>query len=449
MYAIPLCPTLGSLTDAAQYHPVTAPTGIITLGYYVMGDAGGGHYKYAATEPSHLGKLSITLAGGATAWFELVDHVVNPKQFGAVGDGVAIDTAALRSCIQFGKVVFLLSFQYLVDAHIAVPDGRIVKGAGRENTRVFRAANDTTKETITDSDGTTYAGCNTLFFIESGGQGTTLTDLRYSGCDDATDGTTLVQFGNNCRQVNLKRARGTSARKAYSTSGELWMSTFDLVSAGGCEEAFDFANSGFKTSLKITNCYAENCGSGFRFQNMQYSELGALGADHIARPLVNPYNVNDVNPYGKAYGNPASSRGVYDFINCRGNKIGALGTENSWANGAIRNVASELSVQGIRVYNLHSSYGPPDGTFGVGPFVAWTESCCFDLHAVSIEGYTQHVAAAGQIYFCGFNFSQADYGSRDFHMVQLFSGRVGTWANGIFGGRGDTSYCRDYMSKAA
>ena len=59
--------------------------------------------------------------------------VVNVKDFGAVGDGVHDDTAAIQAALQAGSggVVYLPSGTYLVSAALVIPANTVLQGAGR------------------------------------------------------------------------------------------------------------------------------------------------------------------------------------------------------------------------------------------------------------------------------------------------------------------------------
>lgn len=125
----------------ASYHPTTAPDFIRTAGYYVAGDLGGALYKKAASEPSHIGKFSITLLGvGTTVWYELAETEVCPEHFGAKGDsdgtvgGGTNDLAAFQAAVDFSKRVFLnTNRNYRLHGSLSVPRFTSIIGYNMSN----------------------------------------------------------------------------------------------------------------------------------------------------------------------------------------------------------------------------------------------------------------------------------------------------------------------------
>lgn len=75
-------PQFATKATAEAFRPVLAPDYIRTAGYAAAGDGGGALYKKVAVQPTHAGKLSITLLGGAVVWYELAEEVFTPKNFG-------------------------------------------------------------------------------------------------------------------------------------------------------------------------------------------------------------------------------------------------------------------------------------------------------------------------------------------------------------------------------
>jgi len=79
------------------------PAGITafrTNGFASVGDGGEGFYVWVATEPTHIGKVQS--ADGA--WWEISGDVIDPRQLGAVGDGVSNDALYVQAAINLGKM---------------------------------------------------------------------------------------------------------------------------------------------------------------------------------------------------------------------------------------------------------------------------------------------------------------------------------------------------------
>ena len=73
---------------------------ITVRGFYADGDGGGGEFYWdeGSGEPAISGMI-VDATGGQ--WRRLYSGIVNVHAFGAVGDGIVDDTAALQACFDF------------------------------------------------------------------------------------------------------------------------------------------------------------------------------------------------------------------------------------------------------------------------------------------------------------------------------------------------------------
>lgn len=123
-----------SVESRAALATVPVPSDITVLdtrGYASEGDGGGGRYVRASTaDPTGLG---ITDAAGGH--WALEGNIVTARQAGAVGDGVADDTVALRGALFSGRDLILDEGTYRVTRTLRtiVQSQRII-GAGRGRT---------------------------------------------------------------------------------------------------------------------------------------------------------------------------------------------------------------------------------------------------------------------------------------------------------------------------
>ena len=97
-----------------------------TLGYWEKGDGGGGHYYIvdAAGETPDGGSV-IALPNGLVAKLNVKNDIVNVKQFGAKGDGVADDSAAIQAALAYNGnnksiIKFVKGETYIVDGNFYI-----------------------------------------------------------------------------------------------------------------------------------------------------------------------------------------------------------------------------------------------------------------------------------------------------------------------------------------
>ena len=97
-----------------------------TLGYYIANDGGGAFYKIRTAAPA---SYYETLSNGLFAEL-IVESVVTPEMFGAVGDGVADDTNALQNAISSDCCGCIVGKTYKITSEIALRSDLLIAGDG-------------------------------------------------------------------------------------------------------------------------------------------------------------------------------------------------------------------------------------------------------------------------------------------------------------------------------
>lgn len=115
-----------------------------TLGYYSINDGGGAYYTIREKADGNVddGGSVHELANELVAELIVENGTVNVKQFGAKGDGVTDDTAAIKAAVSLHGRVFFPIGTYIVSDTITLGWGRQIIGSSYSD--------DTTLQMITD-----------------------------------------------------------------------------------------------------------------------------------------------------------------------------------------------------------------------------------------------------------------------------------------------------------
>lgn len=117
-------------------------------GYNAPGDGGSGHYIRVPSQPAHGGAFQS--ADGA--WWELTERVVTPEMYGALGNGVANDTAAMMAMGNHARIRGFLdcvlaankTYNYTIPQFLNNIPKIVIEGNGSAFRNIAGGATDTT-----------------------------------------------------------------------------------------------------------------------------------------------------------------------------------------------------------------------------------------------------------------------------------------------------------------
>lgn len=187
--------SVSSVAALRQVSKLTSGPSIETLGYYVPGDSGGGNYYLDladVTSPDNGGTVIVASDGGR--WKLDYKLSVRVRQFGAKGDGVTIDTAAVLNANQalpLGGQIYFDPGTYIIDTDacltVGVP-GITVKG--EPNVSIIKAR-----------DG---ANLSNLIGVLTAGTGCTVVDLVLDGNRANSGLSNAVSYGINATASHFR-----------------------------------------------------------------------------------------------------------------------------------------------------------------------------------------------------------------------------------------------------
>lgn len=275
------------------------------LGYNAVGDGGGGPPRYwsegqpPGTYVDNGGSIIVPTGGdGSAAW--LCDAVLNAKEWGAVGDGLTVDSSAINNIIQTGLPAYFPAGIYICDQTINTADINIKLYGDTEevseirfvnsgdgiivtNTSEYKVFINNIRITTTQIDPGT---CLTLDYsnfavapIERNTSYATLRDIHISGTDFQANGWSRGIVMDECQQPVLEHVYVIGRRDDTSSgAGQWWpgmdrgisfLSTKDKSPTDPyfLDVHIRYAESGFYSQgvmegLRFDNCMVVACGYG-------------------------------------------------------------------------------------------------------------------------------------------------------------------------------------------
>lgn len=251
---------------------------------------------------------------------------VSVKDFGAVGDGITDDTAAIQAAINSGaKCVMLVSGTYKVTAQLTLITGQTLRGQGAYVTTIIAAA----------STNFEYLAYN------SGGSGINISGITFDV--------------NQVNRVTSLTTRGMGLTLTGVTDCHISDCTFQNAIGSASIPGVGCAIGGSSSRCTINNCRALNCGIvGKAADGFFMSASDSLISNSIA------YNCNDTGFAVESTSNSGIVGCVADTCSCGAALTNAINTDTygNYINGLTVNNWNASVTGGIQIGNpLNTSTG--------------------------------------------------------------------------------------------
>lgn len=322
---------------------------------------------------------------------------VNVKEYGARGDDVTDDTAAIQAAIDANDNVYFPEGRYIITSPIYLPQFKTIRGDGhnsviiKQGTTVGTGSNTMRGGTVTDS----YAVNAVLIYTHTDSQfnyRSCIYDMRIQGDDDFS--TTYGIYAprlSQCVFQNVSIFRCNTGFAAY----DAWNNSFDRVTVDCYKIGTDLAaelgvpvegttnftrgfhwikdGSGLGTGTSNTwnVCYARRADRGWQLSDLSYSNLISCGADQIGEC---PYRFETC------------------FITMDG-----CATEQSIMNPGIECAAGEYTITGFQTYEIYGA--SLSAVYEARSAATITfDSCRFQDYTAVNSAYNQVIQEGSKVY---------------------------------------------------
>lgn len=367
------------LSDAVNYKFVLTNANDVLLRTYddITGNGSGIFAALAAPSGSSLvGFLQAGTGAVATIVQAKLRETVSVKDFGAMGDGVTDDTAAIQAAIDFvyaagGGTVLVPTGVYLINAPLSIISAVSLIGKGQRSSIIRKTTN-----TVASGSATARGGAVTdSFSVDS------IIELRHG--NNSYSNYILISeitlekssyaassygvYAPRADHIELRNVYIANCQTGYYTF-DTWMSEFTNVYVYGAVTSFQWANDstgfGTGTSCTFTRCWSRNENTvsnpafGFNIFGLTYSAFINCAVEKLV-------------PLGGGLAH------AFFFLTCNGITLTSCGTEAS-ASSAIYALSSVLMVNGHRTFQMSGNTSGTLSTIFADASQITLSSCRFE-----------------------------------------------------------------------